>query len=282
MCLGWSGLVIRMDDENTLAVARCCMYEQYYPIKLNDFLKMDLNHIGELAKNAKFYNKPAICDSVCIFSDTIKDVYLNIICNCNLRCYHCCAGFDYQSDNPFCNCGHKSAEELLKRKKCFFDLLYFLKGKHLEAINLDGSGEIFLYYKELIPWLMSLSQDDFKEIHFTTNGTLLDRKKLNLLKKISKKTGVEYRINISIDGITKETFETIRRGANFEHTLEILSTIKELFGNNFYVFFTIKKPNIKEVDQVKNFFKDYNLYWSVDRFDPECAKYLKEADKWDH
>ena len=50
MCLGWSGLVIRMDDENILAVARCCMYEQYYPIELNDFLKMDLNHIGGISQ----------------------------------------------------------------------------------------------------------------------------------------------------------------------------------------------------------------------------------------
>lgn len=275
----------------------------------------------------------AVCDSVCTFSDTIRDVYLNIICNCNLRCYHCCAGFDYQSDNPFCNYGHKSTEELLKIiskliiKMCHswenslvinqfegqdgFEVsrCCILKSKKISKEQFFGSSlnDVGKFAKP-----ESFIQDDLSicahdcnfledinkislNIIYNCNlrcyhccagfdkndprlcfGLNKSKEKIITLSKISEKTKIKYSFDLSIDGVTKESFESIRHGAKFEQIIETAYLLKNYFDTQ--TNFTIKKPNIGDIDKVADFFKDFRLFWSYDYYDPECAKYLK--NKW--
>ena len=96
------------------------------------------------------------------------------------------------------------------------------------------------------------------------------------LCKISEKTKIKYSFDLSIDGVTKESFESIRRGAKFEQIIKTAYLLKNYFDTQ--INFTIKKPNIGDIDKVSDFFKDFRLFQSYDYYDPECAKYLK--NKW--
>lgn len=51
---------------------------------------------------------------------------------------------------------------------------------------------------------------------FATNATLLTEDIIKELCEISESTGVKFSFDISLDGITKETFEATRVGATFE------------------------------------------------------------------
>jgi MoaA/NifB/PqqE/SkfB family radical SAM enzyme len=92
---------------------------------------------------------------------------------------------------------------------------------------------------------------------FYSNATLLDKTKRDKLLK----DPVDV-IRFSVDGINKETFESIRRGANYENvTNNIISLFKERNEKNLSlpkieVYFTILENNQKEMDQFKEFWKD--------------------------
>lgn len=87
-------------------------------------------------------------------------------------------------------------------------------------MRLSGSGEIFVYYDSLIPYLKSLNTKDFKNINFITNGNLLSDKHLEELKNISIQTGINYIFTYSVDAVTKETYEKVRIGGDFNKVLQ--------------------------------------------------------------
>lgn len=79
---------------------------------------------------------------------------------------------------------------------------------------LTGYGEIFTTkrYKEFITYLSQQIPDAL--IRVVTNGSLVDEEAAQFL--IDSKI---FRVDISIDGITKETYETIRKNLRFEQVL---------------------------------------------------------------
>ena len=87
---------------------------------------------------------------------------------------------------------------------------------------------------------------------------LLNDKRIMELYNISKATGVDYSFNISIDGLSEETFSACRPNADFKKVLSNLNLIQKLF-TYVDVTFTVKRPNIKDVPNVENFFKDNDI-----------------------
>ncbi|MFA4952595.1 MAG: radical SAM protein [Candidatus Pacearchaeota archaeon] len=92
---------------------------------------------------------------------------------------------------------------------------------------------------------------------FYSNGTLLNEE---IIEKILKSP--PDLIRFSVDGVKKETFESIRRGANFE---EVISGIEKLYkrrnemGEKFpiiEVFFTLLKENKDESKKFLEYWKD--------------------------
>ena len=186
----------------------------------------------------------------CDFEDN-KYETIDICCSsvCNAKCYHCCAA-DHSRPDP--------------REK---DLLYNfilpkVKGLGYGALQLDGKGEVFLNYKEITSFLKTLSfEKDFKTVRFLTNGSTLTRERLLELKSISDTTGINYIFAISVDGISKKTFEAVRCGLSFENVMANLQDTIEIFSNNNVdITFTIKEPNKEDTPYVKDFLvNNYNI-----------------------
>lgn len=86
------------------------VYWKVKKISKEQFFESSLNDVGKFAKPESFIQDDlSLCDHDCNFLEDISKVHLNIIHNCNLRCYHCCAGFD-KNDPRLCFGLNKSLE----------------------------------------------------------------------------------------------------------------------------------------------------------------------------
>ena len=220
---------------------------------VDDYIKTDLEYLGCLP--CKALERPP------------KHVTVSLSHLCNIDCH---------------NCFFKNKHiEQPGDKAIYFDTLYKIKGHQLDTIEFTDQGEPFVYYEDIIKYLKTLSINDTINVRFFTNGTLLSNEKLNELKKISLDTGINYRFAFSIDGITKESFEAVRKGANFETVMNNFGYALGLFGrHNVYVSYTVKKPAINDAPYAKSYFmKNYgiipNMYY--DLFDDDCKKFIYEA-----
>ena len=89
-----------------------------------------------------------------------------------------------------------------------------------------------------------------------TNGLLL-KKMFGRLENIFDRLN---ELNISIDGATKETYELLRRGGNFNLLLENLDFIKK-YHKNFKINFhmVVQKSNWHEMNQMVNLAEEFNV-----------------------
>ena len=253
----------------TVCLSRCCyLYPFTVDMPIKDFLKIkDLISFAEEASNKPITKKPAYkdwCTCPCNITSKIEVVTVSFSKACNLHCYHCF--FNEHKDEP-------------DTRDLQFETLEKIKGHNLEKIHLISSGEVFYYYYKVVQYLKGLSSTDTKIIDFQSNLTLLTRSRIDELKKISNETGVIYDFSPSIDGITKETFEAVRIGANFEKVMDNLMYLKEVFGpEHIFINFTLKKPAFSELPKIKTFFQlkgIQNVQISPDIYDDE-AKTLVE------
>lgn len=261
--------IVYNEYNNQLECSRCCYIEPFLKISLEDFYKIEdfISFCEEKEIKPKRIPIRDICSERCQIQNKIKYVSISVTHLCNLSCFHCCSLTTKQ-----------------KEEKKVVDLQFDLvkKIKNIEVMGLIGTGEIFCYYEELTKTLNELNNNDVKVINFITNLTLLDKNRIDELKKISDKTKIRYIFSPSIDGISKETYEAIRIGANFEKVIDNLKYIIQVFGNdNVYVNYTLKKPAFKEVKNVHSFFehigvpsKSINI--TPDCFDEEAKKIVKE------
>lgn len=233
---------------NKVELTKCC-YLHGNKISIEEFKALDNIIIppNELPSSPYHIEN---CLMNCDFEDNQYKT-IDICCSslCNAKCYHCCAA-DHSHPDP--------------REK---DLLYNfilpkVKGFGYGTLQLDGKGEVFLNYKEITSFLKTLSfEKDFKTVRFLTNGSTLSKERLLELKSISEFTGINYIFAISVDGISKETFEAVRCGLSFENVMANLRNTVEIFSNNNVdITFTIKEPNKEDTPYVKDFLVDnYNI-----------------------
>lgn len=251
-------------NKNTITLSRCCLLQPFIEMSLEDFYKID-----DIIEYAKTYNYngynfwPGSSDRcpTCNFpKDEISQVGIGFSYACNLKCYHCF--YDgYHKDTPFL-------------KDLYFTTLEKIKGHHLDNIQLTDVGEPFFYYYKIVDYLKSLkSYEDTYGVNFLTNGNLLSKDRIDTLVKISNDTNIKYYFIISIDGITKETYENTRIGGNFEKTIENAVYLNQFFDVG--INYTIRKPNMSDVLNIKPFFKNLgfkkvDIYYDI--FDDECKK----------
>lgn len=233
---------------NKVELTKCC-YLHGNKISIEEFKALDNIIIppNELPSSPYHIEN---CLMNCDFEDNRYET-IDICCSslCNAKCYHCCAADHSHPDS---------------REK---DLLYNfilpkVKGFGYGTLQLDGKGEVFLNYKEITSFLKTLSfEKDFKTVRFLTNGSTLSKERLLELKSISETTGINYIFAISVDGISKETFEAVRCGLSFENVMANLQNTIEIFGNNNVdITFTIKEPNKEDTPYVKDFLvNNYNI-----------------------
>lgn len=140
---------------------------------------------------------------------------INITNKCNLKCVWC----DYREDESFAS---TLTFDQFKR-----NIVPTLKNKpKFEWIDLTSGGEVFVNndLAEIVNFLRSEFPD--KKISLVSNAMFkMSEKVLNVYRSID-------RLTISIDGSSKQVFESIRYPAKFEVFLHNVSTIIEAIDSN--------------------------------------------------
>lgn len=116
-----------------------------------------------------------------------------------------------------------------------------------------------LFYSDL-PAIFRICKKYNLKLHFTTNGLLLHK----YIDLINEFPGMISSIAFSIDGATKETFEKIRRGGNFERLVSNLELIHNYNRNAkkneripISLQAVISDDNFKEIPLFFKVFKKY-------------------------
>ena len=107
---------------------------------------------------------------------------------------------------------------------------------------------------------------------------MLSEERIKELRDISEKTGIHYKFEASIDGITKEAYENTRIYGKFDKTI---TNLKYLLNNfdDVLVNYTIKKPNMTATrEEIETFFKNLGVWVVItyDFFDEDCKKLFLE------
>ena len=192
--------------------------------------------------------------------------------NCNARCI-------------MCPKGQKGTESLQVMDDDVFDRIADNLTPYtewIEMICLNSDGEPLLDRK-LPDRIKSLKSIGIKHVNISTNGSLLTEEKIYKLLE----SGLDD-IRVSIDGFTKESFEKIRCGLNYEVVIENTKNLIRIRNN------TNKKTQIRirmvEQETNKNERNEWMRYWNslIDRSIDKVqimpmhtwsGKLMNEADK---
>jgi MoaA/NifB/PqqE/SkfB family radical SAM enzyme len=172
------------------------------------------------------------------------DLYLESTTKCNFHCLTCSKGYDpYHAEDLNESILEKVRREIIP-KNVRISITGF--GEPTMAGNFD---EIF-----------QMAIDNGSLTHFVTNASLLSYARLEQLCRNP------VNITISFDGSTKETFESIRAGANFDRILEKLAMIRKLRDIHLseeYVRFSFNfvavRQNIHELPEVVRIAHRYGM-----------------------
>ena len=142
---------------------------------------------------------------------------------CNLSCRHCR--------------GMKEGEISTERAIALLDEIARLKPGWL---IIEG-GEPLL--RKDIREILSIASQKHVEVHLITNGMLLDDNWISTLISM----GIS--VMISIDGATKNTYESIRQGANFEMAIKAVDRCVR-GGILEAINFTVMRKNFREIPEI--------------------------------
>ena len=176
------------------------------------------------------------------FDRTIDYVRIAVTDRCNLRCFYCmpAEGIPYEPKSHLL-----SYEEITR-------LLKVLGGLGFQKVRFTG-GEPFLR-KDFIKLLENTAElDDYKSIHITSNGTLL-QKHIPKLKEL----GIT-KINLSIDSLDKERFHSITRRNDFD---KVMQSFHMLIDNGFKIKLNaviMKGINTQDIIPLAELTKNYSV-----------------------
>lgn len=168
--------------------------------------------------------------------------------NCNFRCLMCPQYFEpkYQRYNPDYNMSLEMFDQIAES---IFPDAYF--------VDLRGFGEstILPFWPDI---LERLEKYPLINWHLVTNMSLT---KLSVWEKMVE---LGFMLGASIDGATKETFDTVRKRGRFEKTLEILECVTEKrasLNNKGFLYFivTVQRKNIHELPGIVELAAKYKI-----------------------
>ncbi len=186
----------------------------------------------------KVLNEIEITEKKIILESKVRAIVAMIINRCNLRCIIC------NIWKSSWQASQKTMGELVRLFPYIEDMVW----EGGEVLLMQGFEDI-LNEATRYPHL--------KQVIFT-NGLLFTEK---IIEKLFR-----GRVDIvfSIDGVTKETYEYIRRGGKFDRLIRNLSMIKEAkekYGGiiETYLNPVIMKSNYSEIERFIDFAKEYNF-----------------------
>lgn len=176
----------------------------------------------------------------------IKNIRLAIDESCNLFCPSC------RNKQIF----YKSGPELKKRISIANKIIEYLKKQQTNInvhIGSDGDPFASLVYRYFIKNTKHLKHLKFS---LQTNGLLVKKMYMKNKEMFDKLTV----LNISIDGATKDTYEKLRLGGNFEKILENLEFVKHIKDKFvFNLHMVVQKDNWHEMPLMLDIAHRYNV-----------------------
>lgn len=245
-------LLINPNNINSIVnLAEIYLIKREYK-KLVEFIKekIDLIHDDDLFFKNKLVNFIEISQGKTVLNSKPIRLGVNLSNNCNLQCIMCYVK-DYDWNFP---------KERLNEIKEYFP--------YLEKIMWQG-GEVFCldYFVDLIK---EASQYPNLQQGIITNGQLLNEQIIDLL------VNMNLELTISIDGVCKKTYESIRKNASFEKlvkNIQYLSSVRNKNNKNFILGMNVvvSKHNDNELLSLFEIAHRYN-------FDFFCIMPLKQGD----
>lgn len=263
-----STLELSVFSHECISFSRCSYLSSLAQIKYDNLKNIDIlsyDYVDNFRKKSS-----ELCTVPCKnLSSKIENVKVGISKACNYSCYHCFNRRHIDSSRD---------------KEIYFYILNNIKGHSLNSLILGHQGEVFLYYEEIKNYLSELSFKDFKQVIFQTNLSLLNSFRIDELKKISDKTGVNYVFLPSLNGITPETHKAVTGQDDYYQVEGNLRYLLDQFGpQNIKVTFVIKEPNMSDLPNVDNYLKNFGIKYlniSYDMFDTKCKDlYLNFLNK---
>ncbi len=179
-------------------------------------------------------------------NESLIQVDLELADNCNYRCLECPISDSLVGRKIF-----KLSDE---------DIDLVLKSsakKGALALKLNYINEPMLDIKRLLKTAEKAYEYGFVDIYFTTNGSLLTYE--NSMKLIESK--MISRIQVSLDAYTKETYDKIRRGGNFEKVKKHIKDFIEL-RKNYDTFWPKIRVSFLTLPENKHETKLFYDYWN--------------------
>ena len=205
---------------------------------LEQYKNFDLTRLSDYyyGKCEQVFPYSSICSDYTWNSYDIQEIELAIFRRCNLRCSMC--KLDHSSNDR---------EEQLHLK-----VLNYFKNKSLNRILYTAFGEPMLF-KDLI--FDFLENSKIKKHEIITNAMLLSEEDIIKLSKYKDK----LIIAVSCDGISKNMYESIRIGGNFEKVFNNILLLKS-HGLLQRVNYVMQDKNISEHNEVIPFFENLGIH----------------------
>lgn len=192
--------------------------------------------------------------------DAPKFMEFNLGNFCNIKCRTCGPWASSKWAEEFGLMTDQDPGDLIKRysksysdDSIFWDNLEDLL-PHLTYMDFYG-GEPFLVKKQwkIMQQAVDLGYSKDIGVHYNTNGTIWDSKKVLVLKEFK-----HVKIDFSIDGVG-DRFELMRHPAKWEPILENLKSAKEFLGHDMAICHTVSILNIYYVDEMMKWATDRNI-----------------------
>ena len=176
----------------------------------------------------------------------IKNIRLAIDDSCNLSCPSCRTHQIFERDKFQLRKKYKLADRIIE---------YVQSQKHNINIHVGSDGDPFasLVYRYFIKQAKELPNVRFS-IH--TNGLLI-KKMYHRHVELFERLDI---LNISMDGASKETYETLRRGGSYEKIIENLQFIKML-DRTFVtkIHMVVQEKNFREMIDFIGLARSYDI-----------------------
>ncbi len=191
--------------------------------------------ISELVSNTKYYQ-----------NKSLENIRLAIDDSCNLSCPSC------RKKKIFLTSGKNFKIRLTLADK----ILNFLENNKEKKFNIhigsDGDPFASLIYRYFM-----MKTNNLKNLKYSiqTNGLLIKKnfhKFQHILKNLNK-------IGISIDGATKQTYESLRVGGSYEKIIENLEFLKEIKNFDLHLHFVVQQKNYHEIEKIIELGLKYNV-----------------------
>ena len=195
------------------------------------------------------------------------NVFLKITSACNLRCKHCFFSDIPEKYNPSDDFNFSEIMQILD---------FLINDLNIMSILLTG-GEPLLNkdFLKIVKYIKTY----YIPLIIQTNGTLLNR---SIAKKLAQfiypKTDL---IQVSLDGVDKNTHDLIRGDGTFKKAIESIKLLRA-YNIPVQINFTLTSTNVDNAINLLNICRELDVYkLSINRFNVcnEKHKYLKPSEE---